>query len=97
MVSFCYCHVSIAPLRAEAKDSVEMVSQMFFGETFELLEVDKQWRKVRSTEHGYEGWTDEKLLSILSAEELQIWSELKTPMYNDLLRLKGRLGDMKLT
>ncbi len=95
--TFCYCHVSIAPLRAEARDSAEMVSQIVFGETLEIIEIDRQWRKVRSTIDDYEGWTDEKLLHKLSDDELKTWSDLRKPLYNELLHLNTNSGEIKLT
>ena len=47
------CNISIAPLRAIAIDSSEMVSQVLFGETFEIIEQDKEWSKIRLTFDTY--------------------------------------------
>ncbi|AWA31497.1 hydrolase Nlp/P60 [Flavobacterium magnum] len=54
------CNLAIIPLRAEASDRSEIVSQVLFGEHFEVLEVQKQWAKVRLHFDGYEGWIDVK-------------------------------------
>jgi len=54
-------------------DSSEMVSQLLFGEVVELLESEKQWRKVRSMNDQYEGWTDEKSLLPLTEKEMRNW------------------------
>ena len=37
-MEFAACQVSIAPLRAQPSDKSEMVSQLLFGETVEILE-----------------------------------------------------------
>ncbi|MDG2151980.1 MAG: hydrolase Nlp/P60, partial [Polaribacter sp.] len=34
------CNLSSASLRASASDSSEMISQVLFGETFEIIEKD---------------------------------------------------------
>ncbi len=54
------CHLSIVPLRLEASDTSEMVSQVLFGEDFEILEKDKKWSKIRLTFDHYEGYIDNK-------------------------------------
>lgn len=53
-------HLSTVPLRTEANDASEMVSQLLFGESVEILETEKQWRKVRCLHDHYEGWLDYK-------------------------------------
>jgi len=50
------CNLAVIPLRAEASDRSEMVSQILFGETFEILEWAERWVKVITTNDNYEGW-----------------------------------------
>ena len=54
------CNLSTAPLRALPIDSSEMVSQLLFGETFEVIENEKEWSKIRLTCDNYEGFIDNK-------------------------------------
>ena len=49
------CNLAVIPLRAEASDRSEMVSQILFGETFEILEWAERWVKVITTNDNYEG------------------------------------------
>lgn len=49
-------NLSIVPLRAEAAHRSEMVSQVLFGETFEILEEGIDFVKVRLLDTNYEGW-----------------------------------------
>ncbi len=51
---------AIVPLRAEPDDRSEMESQLLFGETFEILDRQNQWLRVRNDYDRYEGWIDEK-------------------------------------
>jgi len=50
------CNLAIIPLRAEASDKSEMLSQVLFGETFEILEWTERWVKVITTSDNYQGW-----------------------------------------
>jgi cell wall-associated NlpC family hydrolase len=54
------CSVVLAPLRREPSDASEMVSQLLFGEIFEVLEETTKWNRVRGLHDGYEGWIDPK-------------------------------------
>ena len=54
------CTVALAPLRREPSDASEMVSQLLFGEIFEVLEETVKWNRVRGLHDGYEGWMDPK-------------------------------------
>lgn len=52
------CNLSIVPIRLEPSHTSEMVSQVLFGEHFEILEEDKYWSKIRLHFDGYEGYID---------------------------------------
>ena len=54
------CNLSIIPLRIEPADTSEMVSQILYGEHFKVLEIRKNWTKVRLAFDKYEGWIDTK-------------------------------------
>ena len=54
------CNLSIVPLRIEASDASEMVSQVLFGEEFTILEKSKKWSKIRLSYDDYEGYIDNK-------------------------------------
>jgi gamma-D-glutamyl-L-lysine dipeptidyl-peptidase len=50
------CNLSIVPLRAEASDKSEQVSQILFGEVFEILEWKENWVKIVTSLDNYPGW-----------------------------------------
>jgi hypothetical protein len=50
------CNLAIIPLRAEPSDKSEQVSQILFGEAFEILEWKDRWVKVITAYDAYEGW-----------------------------------------
>jgi hypothetical protein len=61
------CRVAIAPLRSEASDSGEIVSQLLFGDRVVLIELTEKWCKVRTHHDNYEGWMDLKQLHKVSS------------------------------
>jgi len=62
------CHLSIIPLRAEANDRSELVSQVLYGETLKVLERRKKWSRIRLSLDLYEGWVDNKQFLVISEE-----------------------------
>ncbi len=71
--SYGICPLSSLPVRAQSSDSSEMVTQLLFGETFEVIAAQKQWRQIKITYDGYMGWIDEKqILHITEAEHAQL-------------------------
>jgi hypothetical protein len=47
-------------VRAEASDVSEMVTQLLYGDHFEIIETRSKWFKIRIAFDGYEGWLDKK-------------------------------------
>lgn len=65
---FAICNLSSIPLRIEPSDRSEIVSQVLFGEHFEILEKDNQWSKIKLHYDNYEGWIDTKQYQLISRE-----------------------------
>ena len=57
---FGICNLSIIPLRAAEFDKSEMISQLLFGEHFEIIEKQKNWSKIRLPFDHFEGFIDNK-------------------------------------
>lgn len=62
------CNVSVAPLRANNSHQSEMVSQILFGESVEILEVKQDFAKIKMDFDNYEGWVDTKQITKISDE-----------------------------
>ncbi len=82
---FGICSLSIIPLRIEPSDKSEMVSQVLFGEHFEILEQFKQWSKIKLQFDDYEGWVDSKQYQIISESEFEQLSKDVIVLNADLL------------
>jgi hypothetical protein len=54
------CPLSVVPVRAQASDASEMVTQLLYGDHFEVIENKPKWIKIRIAFDGYEGWLDKK-------------------------------------
>lgn len=64
------CIVTVAPVRAESSDKAEIVTEILFGESADILEVNKNWTKIKMHYDGYEGWMDTKQIRSVTDEEL---------------------------
>ncbi|NMR35409.1 C40 family peptidase [Chryseobacterium aquaticum] len=64
------CVVTVAPVRAENSDRAEIVTEMLFGESADILEVNKNWTKIKMHYDGYEGWMDTKQIKHVTHEHL---------------------------
>jgi hypothetical protein len=56
-----------------------------FGEHFEIIELHKQWSKIRLQYDQYEGWVDTKQYQVISESEFHQLSEDAIVMNADLL------------
>ncbi|MGV3658377.1 MAG: NlpC/P60 family protein [Chitinophagaceae bacterium] len=59
---FAICTVAAAAIRKEPSHRSEMTSQLLFGETAQVLEEGNEWRKIKCTYDGYEGWLTHHLV-----------------------------------
>ncbi len=52
------CTLPVLPMRASPSHGSEMVSELIFGECYEIVRTQAgNWHRVRSAEDGYEGWS----------------------------------------
>ncbi len=59
MLTHGLCNLTVVPLRKEPSHQSEMVSQLLFGEHFEVFEKQSGWCKIRMAYDQYEGWIPE--------------------------------------
>ncbi len=82
---FGICNLSIIPLRLEPNDRSEIVSQVLFGEHFEIIETAKQWTKIKLQFDDYEGWIDSKQFQSISEENFNTLSKEAVILNSDLV------------
>lgn len=68
-MTFGFCHLSIVPMRKDPTDTSEMISQLLFGDVFEILEnTAENWIYIRNAYDNYEGYIDPKQQLKISIE-----------------------------
>ena len=82
---FGICNLAMIPLRFEPSDKSEIVSQVLFGEHFEILEQFKQWARIKMQYDGYEGWVDSKQFQLISESNFNQLSEDAIILNADLI------------
>lgn len=63
------CELSYIPLRAGMSHKSEMISQVLFGEIFEICSQRGDWLKIRLLHDNYEGYIEETTATSLSGTD----------------------------
>ena len=84
---YAICNLSIVPVRREPSDKSEMVTQLLFGETVQILDKQDSWRKVKLYHDDHIGWVDKKQLGPLQDEEYERINKLPVSMSTDIVQL----------
>jgi gamma-D-glutamyl-L-lysine dipeptidyl-peptidase len=69
------CIVSISPVRGEAGDAYEILTQLMFGELLRVVDINEPWCKIVTEADAYEGYIDIKHIEFLSEKEARRWSD----------------------
>ena len=80
------CPLCVVPVRAEANDASEMVTQLLYGDHFKIIETKSKWVKIQVAYDEYEGWIDIKQ-AIEIDESIFEELNLKATYSTDLLSL----------
>jgi hypothetical protein len=59
------CNLAVIPMRAEPNERSEQVSQVLFGEPFEILEWKDNWVQIITAYDQYKGWIGRLQFSML--------------------------------
>ena len=83
-------HLNLVPVRKKNSAKSEMISQLFFGETMEVILSNNNWSLVISKLDNYKGWVrTSHFLSIPKPDYIKInrkkkkFSSTDTSIYND--------------
>ncbi len=79
--------LSIIPVRKKPAEKSEMLTQILFGEHFELLEETENWTKVKLAYDQYEGWVDAKMISRIESDLFASLNEQLPAVANDTFNL----------
>lgn len=68
-MSYGLAKLSIIPVRAEGSDKAEIITQLLFGDHYEVLEEAEKWIRIRNHFDQYEGWICRKQFFEISGKE----------------------------
>ena len=89
--------VSVVSVRADKFDKAEIVTQLLFGESMDIIKEAGNWTKIKMHYDGYEGWVDSKQISLISDEDLLFFGDQLAERTKDYNFLKHNLSSLKLT
>jgi hypothetical protein len=78
-------NLSVLNMRAEPSHRAELVSQMLFGDAYEVVEEAPEWLKVRTCDCGYEGWITRRLYNPLHEKDVEEYLAADKYVVRDLL------------
>jgi hypothetical protein len=103
-IDFGVCRLSVVPVRLEPSDRSEQVTQLLFGDHYEVLDQarDRQWLRIRIHFDQYEGWIDGKqhhaipqdYFDYLDQAEFKITTDLTSSMLYHKSPLVILMGSM---
>lgn len=70
-MNFGICLLSIIPCRKEASSTSEMVTQLLFGETYQIIENGEDWLKIITSFDNYPCWISRKQSFEISENEFK--------------------------
>jgi len=82
---FGICNLSIVPIYLEPSHKSEMVSQLLFGEHFEIINRIDNWVKIKMVFDTYKGWIEEKQFQPISENDFQSLSSKNITLNADLV------------
>lgn len=71
MSTYSICQLTLIPIRKEPAERSEMISQLLFGETFEILEYKNIWSLIKTQFDGYVGWVSTKMITLLDEDDFK--------------------------
>jgi cell wall-associated NlpC family hydrolase len=81
------CLLSVVPCRKEATNVSEMVTQLLFGDTYQIIEETEDWLKIRITFDSYECWLNKKQHNPLSDRSFDLIQRSKPFCNGDLVQV----------
>jgi len=81
------CNLSIVPCRKEPSDRSEMLTQLLFGEHFNILEVQDSWCRIKIAFDNYECWIDKKQFIPIEQHTYDILNSTEDYFCNELVQI----------
>ncbi len=81
------CRLSVVPVRNQDNDQSEMVTQLLFGDHYEVIgeSENNNWLQIKIAFDGYEGWIDKKQYIHISDEFFEQINNSDNQISTDLI------------
>lgn len=86
------CNLSLVPVRAEPSDKSELVTQLVYGECYQLVSTQGNWHQIQIAADGYVGWIDFKQHCPVTAAYYKEWFETPHPRTLDIVQTISGAG-----
>ncbi len=80
------CALSAVPVRAEPNDRAELVTQLLFGECYQILVSQEPWVQVQLAADGYVGWIDHLQHTPVTPAYFAAWQAQDHPRVLDVVQ-----------
>ena len=90
-MKYYICTVPAAAIRKKASHKTEMINQLLFGETMELLKKKKSWLKIRSITDHYEGWIRSNQTEQITKKDIQDNSWVTADLFNTVIIAENKM------
>jgi len=87
------CILNSIALRLLPQNNAEMVSQVLFGESFEVVDFKDNWLKIKLSFDNYEGWIDKKQQKQISKENYEFLLHNSKYFVSDLVNVINNSND----
>ena len=71
---FGVCYLSIFPLRKNGDNKSEMISQLLYGDLYEVIEKKEKWLLIKTVFDNYQGWIEKN--QFIEIKSNQLFKEL---------------------
>ena len=78
-------HLSQIAMREEPAHKSQLVSQLLFGDAYQIEDILDNWLKIKTLDCGYEGYIDKKLWNELHEDDAAEYSSLNKYIVTDYL------------
>jgi hypothetical protein len=86
-MTYGICLLSVVPCRKEPSNTSEMVTQLLFGETYEIGEETEEWYKISTSFDSYICWLNKKQHNHLSENAYKRITNSRIKCNGDLVQI----------
>ena len=77
------CNLSIIPVRKNSTSKSELVSQLIYGELFEVIEKKEKWFYIESIDDKYCGWINYSQFKEISKQDFKKVKKTESKLLNN--------------